>query len=55
VSQPRHSYLLGNHYPACAHAQQGVKQSVCMSICLSVVCCPHKNRQIWISRRLSDS
>ena len=25
-----------SYYPACAHAQQGVKQSVCLS---SVVCC----------------
>ena len=31
--------ITANHdhnYPACAHAQQGVKQSVCLS---SVVCC----------------
>jgi hypothetical protein len=26
------------YYSACVHAQQGVKQSVCVSICLSVVC-----------------
>ena len=29
-------HVTSNYYPACAHAQQGVKQSVCL---LSVVCC----------------
>ena len=31
-----------NYYSACAHAQQGVKQLVC----LSSVVCQHKNWQI---------
>jgi hypothetical protein len=34
------------YYPACAHAQQGVKQSVCPSVCLSV------DTKIAISRDL---
>ena len=39
--------LGSNNYPACAHAQQGTKQSVC----LSSVVCQHKNRQISTFRR----
>jgi hypothetical protein len=34
----------------CAHVQQGVKQSVC----LSCICRPHKNRHISRSRHLSE-
>jgi hypothetical protein len=43
---------VSNYCPACAHAQQGVKQSVGLSVCrLSSA----QNRQISTSRRLSDS
>ena len=45
---PSFWYLYQAHFLPHTHAQ-GLKQSV-----LSVVCCRHKNRHIWISRHLSD-
>ncbi len=39
-----HNYVQTAYYPTCAHAQQGVKQSVCLS---SVIYGP-KNRHIEI-------
>ena len=44
VSRLQGLSTLVSNYPACAHAQQAVKQSVSL---LSVVC-QHKNRQISI-------